>query len=157
MHINNACDYIITKVAEGSNSVNNIKLQKLLYYVQAWYLTFHKKPLYQENENFEAWIHGPVSRDIFERFSDTKSLYSSIGYEDIREEFDMESLDKEEREHIDTILETYAQFSGTQLENMTHDEEPWIKAREDYSPSERCVNIIDNNSIIDYYGSRLNA
>ena len=156
MHINDACDYIITKVAEGSNSVNNIKLQKLLYYVQAWYLAFHGRPLYAENENFEAWIHGPVSRDIFDRFTN-KSLYSSIGYEDIREEFDMESLDKEEREHIDTILETYAQFSGTQLENMTHDEEPWIKAREGYSPSERCTNTIDNESMKTYYGSRLNG
>jgi len=155
MCINDTCDYIITKVAEGSDSINNIKLQKLLYYVQAWYLAFYRKPLYNENQNFQAWIHGPVSRDIFNRFSITKSLYSSIGYENIREEFDMNSLDKDELDHIDVILETYARFSGTQLENMTHDEKPWIKAREGYSPSSRCTVTINNEDIINYYASRL--
>ena len=155
MLIDNACDYIITKMTEGQDSLNNIKLQKLLYYVQAWYLAFNGKALYEKDENFQAWVHGPVSRTIYDRFLTTKSLYSDITYEDIREEFDLSTLDKKELEHIDTVLELYGKFSGTELENMTHEEDPWIKAREGYRPSQRCEVELDNIEVQTYYASRL--
>lgn len=155
MTINDACDYIILKMTEGSDTLNNIKLQKLLYYVQAWHLAFEKVSLFDEGENFQAWVHGPVSRIIYSRFSENKSLYSDITYEDIRDDFDMSKLDKDNLEHIDIILESYAKFTGTELENMTHKEEPWIQAREGYRPSERCEVEIDNKIMQDYYGNRL--
>lgn len=155
MSINDTCDYIIMMLTEGSESLSNIKLQKLLYYVQAWNLAFYEKPFYSENENFEAWVHGPVSREIYNRFKENKSLYSDIKYEDITESFNPDLLDENEKKHIEVILETYAKFSGSELENMTHMESPWIKAREGYRSSERCEKQINNQDMIDYYSSRL--
>lgn len=155
MSINDTCDYIIMMLTEGSESLSNIKLQKLLYYVQAWNLAFYGKPFYSENENFEAWVHGPVSREIYNRFREHKSLYSDIKYEDITETFNPDLLDENEKKHIEVILETYAKFSGSELENMTHMEYPWINAREGYRSSERCEKQINNQDMIDYYSSRL--
>ena len=59
----------------------NLKLQKLIYYIQAWSLGINKEPMM--NARFEAWVHGPVCRQLYERFKSTKSLYSVISKEDI--------------------------------------------------------------------------
>ena len=40
-----------------------MKLQKLLYYCQAWALVWDDKPLFKEK--IEAWISGPVVRTLY--------------------------------------------------------------------------------------------
>lgn len=155
MNIYDACDYIILKMTEGQDSLNNIKLQKLLYYVQAWYLAFNEKPLFEDGENFQAWVHGPVNRQIYDRFSSTKSLYADITYDDIRDGFDFENLNEDELEHIDVVLELYGKYSGTELEDMTHEEEPWINARTGFRSSQRCEVELNNSDMYTYYSSRL--
>lgn len=44
--------------------LNHMKLQKLIYYIDAWHLVFFYEPLI--NENFEAWVHGPVVREVWD-------------------------------------------------------------------------------------------
>jgi uncharacterized phage-associated protein len=51
-------DYLIALAHERGESVNNLKLQKLLYYAQAWHLALHDEPLFPEK--FQAWMTGPV-------------------------------------------------------------------------------------------------
>lgn len=153
MNIHDACDYVITKICEGDAGLNHLKLHKLMYFLQAWRLAFEEKRLF--DGRFQAWIHGPVSRELYDRFLKTKSLYSPITLKDRRPSFDLERLDPEERNHIDTILEAYGDFSGTQLEEMTHGEEPWKAARTGCRPSERCENLIDEASMKEYYASRM--
>ena len=41
-----------------------MKLQKLVYYCQAWSLVWDEKPLFQNK--IEAWANGPVIRDLYE-------------------------------------------------------------------------------------------
>jgi len=55
-------DYFIYKGKEENKPITNKKLQKLLYYSQAWYLVFNKKPLFKDK--IEAWVHGPAIRTI---------------------------------------------------------------------------------------------
>jgi len=153
MDINDVCDYIILKVNRAGESLNNIKLQKLLYYTQAWHLAFYDTKFFENR--FQAWIHGPVNREIYDRFVATKSLYSDITEDDIREGFDLGKLKEEEIHHIDKIIYAYINFSGPQLEEMTHRETPWIKAREGYRPTQRCEDYINENLMRDYYKERL--
>lgn len=150
--INKLADYIITKLSEGGEELNNLKLQKLAYYCDAWHLAFFDKKLV--DVNFQAWIHGPVSRELYDRFSFSKSLYSDISLEDRSPDFQME-FESSYATHIDTILEAYGKFSGAQLEEMTHREKPWIEARKGYRPSQRCEEVLDSAVIRDYYKSRL--
>ena len=83
--VNIIADYIIMRLTSDEDDrgmdLINLKLQKLLYYVQAWFLGIEGKRFL--NTSFEAWVHGPVSRDVFDRFKDSKNLYSQITVKDI--------------------------------------------------------------------------
>jgi uncharacterized phage-associated protein len=151
--INSACDYIVLKVKRAGESLNLLKLQKLLYYAQAWHLAFHGEPLFVGK--FQAWIHGPVNREIYDRFVGNKSLYSEVSEEDIGAGFDFDAVTEEQRNHIDRVLEVYAKFRGSQLEDMSHREDPWIEARQGYRPTERCEKEIDEESMRRYYANRV--
>ncbi len=153
MNINDVCDYIILQVSEPEKYLNNLKLHKLLYYVQAWHLAFYDEILF--DGKFQAWIHGPVNREIYDRFKETKSLYSDVDQNDIRDSFDLDALSPDKTFHIDKILEAYAKFTGTQLEEMSHQEEPWNMARKGYRPTQRCEELIDENVMRSYYAGRL--
>lgn len=153
--INQICDYIIFRLKSEENvPLSNIKLQKLLYYTQAWHLAFHKKELF--DGKFEAWIHGPVNREVYSRFNNTKYMFSEIYSTDIIDTNITEKLSEEEIKHINIILEHYAKYSGVELEDMSHKEEPWIRAREGYEPNQRCVVEIDNEFLGEYFSRRLN-
>jgi len=152
--INSVSDYVIFRCkAEGDTDLSTLKHQKLLYYIQAWHLAFYGKPAFEAD--FQAWIHGPVNKEIYQIYKDSKYLYSEMSLEDIKDS-DYQNLDNAIKLHIDTILDSYAKFSATQLEIMTHQEDPWLEARRGYAPNQRCENVINNNSMQKYYASRLN-
>ena len=149
------CDYVLLRAETAEASMNLLKLQKLLYYVQAWHIAFESKPLF--DGRFQAWVHGPVNRAIYDRFSASKSLYSTVGMESVTAGFDSNSLADEERFHIDTVLESYLKFTGTQLEELTHREDPWIEARKGYEDFERCEVEISEETMGRFYAARLNG
>jgi len=149
--IHDVCDYVIIKLEEAGDSPSVLKIQKLLYYVQAWSLAINKRPLFPGK--FQAWIHGPVNREIYDRFSGVKLMYSSVTSKDCNGGQD--SLSGDERSAIDDVLDVYAKFSGSQLEEMTHQEEPWLKARGGISPSQRCENEISEDDMQKFYASRI--
>ncbi|MNG32743.1 hypothetical protein D3C84_1188320 [compost metagenome] len=64
-------------------------------------------------------------------------------------------LPNEIKDHINEILEAYGDFSGVQLENMTHAEAPWIKARGNLRSYERCENEIDEELMREFYAQLL--
>jgi uncharacterized phage-associated protein len=151
-NINDICDYLIQKVKYDEDfPLSNLKLQKLLYYVQAWYITFNDKPLF--NGKFEAWVHGPVNRIIYDRFKDKKYLYSEITKNDVLNPSFFETVDGEVKNHIDNVLEVYLKYSGLQLEELSHRELPWKNARKGYKELDRCEKEIDESDIKLYYGS----
>jgi uncharacterized phage-associated protein len=155
-NINDIADYIIAGNSEAGGSMNLLKLQKLAYYCEAWHEAIYKTPL--TGEEFQAWVHGPVSRSLFDRFKVTKSLYSDVDASDIRTEFAKgTSLTEEERLRVDGVLEVYAKYSGTELEAMSHREDPWLLARGACRPAERCENIIDPMIMRTYYAARIGA
>ena len=50
--------YILDKLGP----ISTIKLQKLVYYCQAWSLVWDEEPLF--SERIEAWVNGPVVREL---------------------------------------------------------------------------------------------
>lgn len=151
--INDVCDYIIAKAAEDSVGLSVLKLQKLLYYCQAWHLAFEKGRLF--DSRFQAWVHGPVSRQIYDRFKDNKYIYSAVTHADIRSTFCFDNLSTDARQHIDAVLTAYAEFTGDQLEYMTHVEQPWLTARGELPLHARCETEIDEDIMRSYYAARL--
>ena len=153
-NINTIADYIILRLtSDEENTLINLKLQKLLYYLQAWSLGINNKRFL--NCKFEAWVHGPVSRELYNRFRASKTLYSFISKDDVdKNETSYMRIDEEDRSFINSILDYYAGFSGTELEAMTHKERPWIEARHGIGSMESCNNIISEDTMRDFYGKK---
>lgn len=144
-------DYIISRVSEEARGLSILKLQKLLYYSQAWYLVYHDaRPLFEED--FQAWIHGPVCRSVYDRFNQEYRLYDIVSLKDVQSP---PQLGEEETAFINEVLDVYAVLTGSQLESLTHQEEPWIAAREGLPLTARCENIISKQSMARYYGARV--
>lgn len=150
--LNNVSDYIVVKLSDGRSALNVLKLHKLVYYVQAWHLAFTGNRMF--NGSFQAWVHGPVSRPLYDRYPD-KSMYSTVGLPDLQGGFDPAILTDLERAHIDAVLEVYGDLAGYQLEEMTHNEAPWIEARNGIAATARSEAIISDETMRDYYRARL--
>lgn len=123
MTADHVADYFILRVDESTGDVmTNLRLQKLVYYAQAWHLALTGKPLF--DDDFEAWIHGPVVPHLYRRFKDN-------GWRPIDRAATSPILpmDDETRDVLEEVWSAYGQFSATHLEELTHSEDPWIDAR----------------------------
>lgn len=131
---------------ESGNSITNLKLQKLLYYAQAWYmvLTENKEEPILFDERIEAWSHGPVVREIYNKYSEMR--YNAI----LRPEADVE-LDEETEEILKEVLRVYGKYEASYLEELTHQEDPWKITRGDLPLEARCTDEIDRTIIFDFY------
>ncbi len=115
--------FIYKSVPQTEKAITHLKLQKLVYYAQAFHLAMDKGILF-ENE-LQAWIHGPVCYDLYRKYN--KHGASEI-YFDGNEEF-LSRLEPQKREFLDAIWTAYGHLGGAQLERLTHRENPWIEAR----------------------------
>lgn len=150
--VNLITDYVIFRLTSDEKSkLINLKLQKLLYYVQAWSLGILNRRFI--NCTFEAWVHGPVCRQVYDRFKVSKNLYSFISSCDIVCK-DFEAISSKDKDFIEYILDNYAGFSGIQLENMSHRELPWIEARQGLNPMEHCENVVSEDVMRDFFGKK---
>ena len=123
-----------------------MKLQKLVYYCQAWSLVWDEAPLFKEN--IEAWANGPVVRELFE------NLRGQFMVEFI-ENGDPKNLSKTQKETVNAILKYYGDKPAQWLIDLSHAEEPWKNARKGLAPMERGNNIISHDSMAEYYSSLL--
>jgi uncharacterized phage-associated protein len=127
-------------------SMSHKKLEKLCYYAQAWYLANHDKPLMPNR--FEAWVHGPVSPDLY-------SQYADWGWIDIPKREKSPEICDSKKSFLDQVFDVYGGYTADDLEAMTHKEEPWKKAREGLLPSEYSRRPISMKIMRDYYGERI--
>ena len=139
----------VFKVAEWflhKKSFTHKQLQKLCYYAQAWHLALLKTSLFEED--FQAWIHGPVAPALY-------TCYSSYGWQKIpRLTGIAPAFPKDTLEVLKAVYRTYAKFDGGQLEALTHSESPWQSARVGFKPYESCENIISQQSMKKYYAEK---
>lgn len=121
------------------------KLQKMCYYAQAW--CYALKGYRLADTDFQAWIHGPVSPVLYDRFK-------LFGFKPIMMKGNFKSpFKKEDEELLEDVWTTYGDETGNSLEALSHREEPWIKARHGYEPNERCMVVITPESMKEYYKS----
>lgn len=124
---------VIAYIFSALHEVTPLTLQKLLYYIQGNYAAIYDKPLF--DAPCEAWVHGPVYRNVYNLFRDFK--YNPI--DDDRFVPLKESalpLTMEAKEVVDRVLDTFGVYSGKILESITHKELPWLDARKGFLPDE---------------------
>jgi uncharacterized phage-associated protein len=140
--------YIIRFAHEHGDPVSNLKLQKLLYYAQAWHLAINDEPLFQER--LEAWVHGPVVPPVYGTFK--KWTWQTIPLE-----VTVPELSKGQREHLDEVMDVYGSLTALYLEKLTHQEDPWRKARAGLPPDASSNATISHEDMRTYYKARLSV
>lgn len=132
--------YILAKLG----TLSTIKLQKLVYYCQAWSLVWDDAPLFPER--IEAWVNGPVVRELFSYHRGIFQITSlPIGVP--------ERLNSTQKETIDAVIDFYGKKTGQQLVEISHLEAPWQLARRGMDKDERGETEISLESMAEYYTS----
>jgi len=131
-------------ILQTKGPVTAMKLQKLVYYCQAWHLVWEDEPLFPEK--IEAWVNGPVVRELWDAHRGCFRIESIPGG-------DPENLTDAERTTIDAVLEFYGDKSSQWLSDLTHMEEPWRRARGELAPDDRTAREIPLASMADYYSA----
>lgn len=137
----NVAFYILNKMGK----MTTMKLQKLVYYCQAWSLAWDEKPLF--DERIEAWANGPVSPELFDKHRGK----FVVDKEDFSEYSD-DVFTAEQKETMDKVIEYYGDKEPLWLSNLTHQENPWKLARANLHNGERCSREITKESMQEYYG-----
>lgn len=133
-------DYIL----ENAGPMTAMKLQKLVYYCQAWSLVWDEEPLFRES--IEAWANGPVVPDLYRAHRGEFELSSINGG-------DRSKLDAKQVDTIQAVINAYGDKTSQWLSDLTHIEDPWKNAREGIPAGTRSQVEISHASMIEYYSS----
>lgn len=140
----------------SKSSLTQKKLQKLVYYAYAWYIALNNENINEINnvlfnEQPEAWIHGPVFPSLYDRYKD----YNWREIEKIKN--DNKKINKDLEAFLNEVWRKFGKFTADELEYMTHQEEPWAKARKNINIDERSNEKISSQDIFKYYNGLINA
>lgn len=123
-----------------------MKLQKLVFYSQAWSLVWDDAPIF--DSKIEAWVNGPVVRDLYDAhrglFQVDQNTFKAKA---------KGVLSAEQIETIDIVLTSYGGKSSQWLSDQTHAEAPWKAAREGLLDGERGAQEITLDSMAEFYSA----
>ncbi|WP_298938434.1 type II toxin-antitoxin system antitoxin SocA domain-containing protein [uncultured Ruegeria sp.] len=130
----------------AGEAITQLKVQKLVYYTEAWHLAYFDRPLLAED--FQAWAHGPVVRALYLKYRN----FSWDGLPVEKGAMPSEAT----QELLEAIYESYGQYSAKKLEEMTHSERPWLEARNGLPPEAKSDTVISKLTMRNFYASRIN-
>jgi uncharacterized phage-associated protein len=132
--------YILSK----RGSMSAMKLQKLVYYAQAWSLVWDEAPLFKEP--IQAWLNGPVVPALYDRHRGRFTVDR-----DVFKNGDPSHLSGPQIETVDGVLGFYGDKSADWLSDLTHKERPWRVTREGVGEMENCEREISQALMGEYY------
>lgn len=147
--------FIINYCNENGYEISNLKLQKLLYFIQADYLSDELgEPCFYED--IQAWNFGPVVPEVYQAFKlygsghipkiDSYMEIDLENWEIVRKEYNENLIEKCDRKRISSILDELSGYSATTLVNISHHQRPWMDAYKNGQNS-----VIDKESIREYF------
>lgn len=137
---------VIQYLLNQCEDITPLALQKALYYIQGFYFAFYQTFLFPED--CQAWVHGPVYRDIYFQYRDYR--FDPIEKAD---DFDVSVFSSGEKAICDSVINNICCYSGKVLEHFTHNESPWLTTRGELpitAPSDR---VIKKALIGDYFST----
>jgi len=123
--------------------VTNLKLQKVLYFIEAYSLAVTKKSLF--SDPIEAWEYGPVIPTVYHEFKSHGS--DPIVLEDPA----LVKMKQDTKDMIEGVWNTFNKYSASRLVNITHSHSPWINAYKTPKNGLKQKCIIDRSEMKDYY------
>jgi uncharacterized phage-associated protein len=129
-------------VLEKLGRMTTMKLQKLVYYAQAWSLVWDDKPLFRNR--IEAWANGPVIPDLYRIHRGEYEVRSWP-------KGDSGRLNSDQRDTVDAVIGYYGHRTSQWLSALTHSEAPWRDARDCVPAGAFCDEEITTGAMAEYY------
>lgn len=133
---------VASMIIASLGPIDTYRLQKLVYYSQAWHLVRHGEPLFVDE--VEAWAKGPVVRSLYRAHRGAFGVATWPTGDHAR-------LSNQGREIVTWVVGTYGRFTGDELSRMTHAEAPWRLARAGVQDGEWSDERIDRTVMRGYY------
>lgn len=130
--------YVINYSNEKGYGVSNLKLQKLLYFIQAYFLVEMGVQCFKQP--IQAWNFGPVVPEAYHEFKifgcadiPTINKYTSVDLDGGKlkitsKTFSIYSINAEHRSAIDRIIDHFKDHAASDLVYITHNQKPWKDA-----------------------------
>jgi uncharacterized phage-associated protein len=135
-------DDVAAAVLRLTGAVTTKKLQKLVYYSQAWHLARYSEAIFAEE--IEAWVEGPVVRSLWSKH---RKFYSISEWPTGNQA----TLTGIQLNTIQWVVSKYGNFSAESLSRMTHAETPWLIARSLHAPNDRSSEPIKKDHMRSFY------
>lgn len=137
--------YIIDYCNEHGNSISNLKLQKMLYFVQAEFLVSTPKNTPCFKDRIEAWDFGPVVPSVYHLYKLFGSAPIPTRMNDVLVPY-FEEISSDDQLMINSIVDDASRYTAAQLVQLTHNQAPWKNAYR-----RGLNNEITNDAIRDYF------
>lgn len=141
--------YFLYLSNKAGKKITNKKMQKLVYYAQAWSLVVNNKKLF--SDKIEAWVHGPAVRSLYVK-------YKEFGFNPILKVVNQKSIDvfsEKDKGLINEVWKLYGSLDASYLEMLTHSETPWQEARDGLQNSESSRSEISLKTMKEFYSEKL--
>lgn len=135
---------ILNTDVEKGDIISNLKLQKLLYYMEGYHLAFFESSLFEDP--IEAWTYGPVVTKVYHRFK-----ANGPGGLELEGDISELALEEEEEDMFSQVMNEYGKFNAIKLMEMTHRELPWKEAFD--KPDKR----INRDSMKNYFKTMIDG
>lgn len=138
-------EFILCLAELYGDTITNLKLQKLLYYAQAWFLVNNNNERLF-SDDIVAWQYGPVVEAVYNRFQ----IFGRTPIE-IECNLDFDDISAEVQQYLREFCQEFFRFSATELVGMTHNELPWNEAVKNGYGS-----VINTDTMFRFYTDLLN-
>lgn len=130
-------------------SMEHKKLQKIMYFFDGLQLAVSGKPFL--NADFEAWVHGPVCREVYAAYGSYR-MYEMIPETSAS---DRDLLTETQRKFFDVFYQVYGGYNADELEAISHNTTPWMNKRIGLEPWEASTTRIDKREMLQYFSELL--
>ena len=138
-------------------SMSPKKLQKLVYYAYTWTLALLTETIDDLHfrlfhNRIEAWVHGPVVPDLYQQ-------YKSYGWKDIPQlnAYSGPAFPADVEDVLNQVWDIYGTLSANQLEMVSHQEYPWINARNGEAAYAVSSNQILDRDLFSFFNEQANS
>jgi uncharacterized phage-associated protein len=131
--------YVVFYCHKYRYPISNLKLQKILYFIQAYFLVKANKPCF--SDVIEAWDYCPIVPSVFEEYK----IFGSLNIPCTDDGSEFRYIKDDDYDLLNRILSEVSKNTESQLTYITRNQLPWINARKSVT------NRITNKAIADYF------
>lgn len=164
VNISDFAKYVGLSLLSKELSVSHLKLQKIIYYCQAWHMVFFGRENTLLDEKPQAWVNGPVYPTIYNEYKQEGSFVTDLM---TKEDFGTEDIESalkdltgklnfsvEQTKCLNSVISLYGVKNEAQLISYTHCEKPWAEKREGLLPFQRSTKELSLDTMYNYYKER---